>query len=72
MSLETTRAPQRKRGACLGRGDSPSRNWNALLLRVSALWMGIAVSQTDDAQEALQNMCAAEDRYALSSLCFDA
>ena len=48
--------PQRTRGACMGRRDSPSRNWNALqnasLLRVSALWMGSAVSQIDDAREA--------------------
>ena len=36
----------------MGRGDNPSRNWNALqnalLLRVSELWMGSAVSQMDD------------------------
>ena len=48
--------PQRTRGACMGRGNSPSRNrnalQNALLLRVNALWMGSAVSQIDDAREA--------------------
>ena len=40
----------------MGRGDSPSRNWNALqnalLLIVSALWMGSAVIQIDDTREA--------------------
>ena len=40
----------------MGRGDSPSRNWNALqnalLLRVSALWMGSAVSEIDESREA--------------------
>ena len=54
----STRAPQPQhtRDACMGRGDSPSRNWNALqnalLLRVSALWMGSPVSHIDDAREA--------------------
>ena len=50
----------------MGRGDSPSRNWNvlqiALLLRVSALWMGRAVSQTDDAREAQLSMPASAMR----------
>ena len=46
----------------MGRGDSPSRNWNALqtalLLKVSALWMGSTVSQMDDAWEAQLSMRA--------------
>jgi hypothetical protein len=40
----------------MGLGGSPSRNWNelpnALLLRVSALWIGNAVSQMDEALDA--------------------
>ena len=46
----------------MGRGDNPGRYWNvlqnALLLRVSALWMGSAVNQIDDAREAQLSMRA--------------
>ena len=46
----------------MGRGDNPSRNWNALqnalLLSVSALWMGSVVSQMDDDREAQLSMRA--------------
>ena len=54
--------PHRMRGACMGRGHNPSRNWialqNVLLLRVSAMWMGSAVSQMDDARDAQLSMRA--------------
>ena len=46
----------------MGRGDNPSRDWNALqnalLLRVSALRMGSAVRQIEDAREAQLSKCA--------------
>ena len=60
----STRAPQPQctGGACIGRGDRPNRYWNvlqnALLLRVSALWMGSAVSPIEDAREAQLSMRA--------------
>ena len=51
-----------QRDASMGRGDSPSRNWNALqdvlLLRVSALWMSSTVTQIDNAREAQLSMRA--------------